>query len=198
MIPVEDILIVLTGYLIGAIPFGLIYSLYIAGEDVRTKGSGNIGATNVRRSFGWLPGLTTLFLDMAKGAGPVYLALYFLETGEIIAVLTGAAAIIGHVYPVYLKFSGGKGVATSAGVFLVLAPLPLLGAVLIFLLAVAISRYVSVGSILAAAAFPLGCALYSGPYQPVSAAALVIGFVIIWRHRSNIKNLYHGKEGKFY
>ncbi len=198
MIPVHESLLVLAGYLLGGIPFGLIYSLYIAGEDVRKKGSGNIGATNVRRNFGWLPGLAVLFLDMAKGALPVAVALHGLQVGGLAVVLTGAAAILGHVYPLYLKFSGGKGVATSAGVFLVLAPLPLVSALLIFLLAVAVTRYVSVGSISAAVAFPLATVLYVGLYEEISVAALIIGLVVIWRHRSNIKNLYRGQEGKFY
>lgn len=198
MISPKLMLLPLAGYLLGAIPFGLLYSLYIGGEDVRNKGSGNIGATNVLRHFGWPAGLLTLFLDLSKGALPVAAAIMFLAAGDILAVITGVAAILGHVYPVYLKFSGGKGVATSAGVFLLLAPYPLLGAVVVFILMVAISHYISVGSISAAVALPAGCGFYFGPYEPVTIAALVLGLVVIWRHRSNIKNLWQGEEGKFY
>jgi len=198
MISPQVIIPPIVSYLIGAIPFGLIYSLYIAGEDIREKGSGNIGATNIRRYFGWLPGLATLFLDMSKGALPVAAVLYIFETTPLLAVVTGGAAIIGHVYPVYLKFSGGKGVATSAGVFLILAPFPLLATIVLFLLVVIVSRYVSVGSISAAVALPVACAFYYSPREPVSVAALALGIVVIWRHRSNIKNLWHGEEGKFY
>ncbi|MGM0380843.1 MAG: glycerol-3-phosphate 1-O-acyltransferase PlsY [bacterium] len=198
MIGYEYVLLVVAAYLIGAIPFGLLYSLYIGREDIRKKGSGNIGATNVLRNFGWLPGLITLFLDISKGALPVLGALYFIDSPAYLPVITGVAAIFGHVYPVYLKFSGGKGVATSAGVFMVLAPVPLLVAVAVFLLMVVITRYVSAGSISAAVALPVGCGLYGGLFEPVSFAALILGLVVVWRHRSNIKKLWHGEEDQFY
>jgi glycerol-3-phosphate acyltransferase PlsY len=193
------VLFVLLGYLCGAIPFGYVYSVYIKGENIREHGSGNIGATNILRTFGWLPGVTTLLLDGLKGAVPAGVCYYVLFPGELaLAVGVGAAAIIGHIYPVYLGFSGGKGVATSAGVFLTLAPLETAVALGIFVMGVGLSRYMSVGSLLGAATLPLVSGYLNGPSNPVTLAALALALMITWRHHENIKRLIEGTENEFF
>jgi glycerol-3-phosphate acyltransferase PlsY len=194
-----DLLFVVGAYLVGGIPFGLIYSRIFQREDLRARGSGNIGATNVLRNYGWFPGLTILFLDALKGAGPV-IGLYYFAGNEavLLGVLTGVAAIAGHIFPLYLKFQGGKGVATSAGVFLVLAPIPVAGAFGAFVLVALISRYISVGSITAAIVFPALSFYMFGITSAITVAAALLGLMIIWRHRENIRRLTNGEEEKFY
>lgn len=196
MIP-EALAFVTGAYLIGAIPFGLLYSLYVEREDLRTEGSGNIGATNVLRNFGWAPGIFTLLLDAAKGALPSYLALRFFPDDPLIWILVGAAAIVGHIFPVYLGFDGGKGVATSAGVFGVLLPIPLIVGLTGFGVMVGLTRYMSVGSLTGALLLPAsGCYLY-GYEHPVVVGAWVLAAVVYWRHRENIRRLVRGEESTF-
>lgn len=194
-----QIILVAAGYLIGSIPFGYVYSLWIKGENIREHGSGNIGATNIIREYGWLPGLVTLVLDALKGAAPAGFSFYVLFPDHIgFGMLVGAAAILGHVFPLYLNFSGGKGVATSAGVFLTLAPGATLVALFVFFIGVGSTRYMSVGSLSGALALPVASLILNGTGHPLTLGATVLGALVYWRHRENIKRLYRGEENKFF
>ena len=197
------LLIAGVAYLLGSIPFGLILVRLVRGEDVRLSGSGNIGATNVARTGGAKLGVTTLVLDALKGyAGVAFaIAVSHREASvdvELAAALAALCAILGHVFPVWLKFRGGKGVATGVGAFLGLAPRAVLVVLAIFLIIVAISRYVSLGSVVASAAFPiLAYFLYRGTS---TIAGLVIMFaaslLIILKHKANIRRLLNGTENR--
>jgi glycerol-3-phosphate acyltransferase PlsY len=184
--------ILAAAYLLGGIPFGLILGRWVGGTDVRAQGSGNIGATNVARSLGWGAGALTLVLDAGKGAAAVALGRALLGPGGGPA-WTGLAAIAGHVFPVYLRFRGGKGVATGWGVFLVLAPAAALLAAAIFGAVVVLVRRVSPGSIVAAASLPLMLAI-SGAAPALVKSSLASSALIIIRHRENIRNLLSGTE----
>ncbi len=184
-------LLILISYLLGAIPFGLLIGK-IKNVDVRQAGSGNIGATNVLRTLGVVPGTTALILDLFKGTGAVLLGRLF-SGDPLIIVLCGLAAVIGHSFPIYLGFKGGKGAATGLGVLLGVAPDIFLFAVLIFLATVALTRFVSVGSLLTAVAV-LTALLVSGQPRPYSAAAALIALIIFLRHRPNIRRLIAGTE----
>lgn len=183
-------------YLIAAIPTGVILTRLMGLEDVRSKGSGNIGATNVYRVAGKLPGVLTLLGDILKGFLPLFAVKLWLTPTPLQLGLAGVVAIVGHCYPIYLRFKGGKGVATALGIFLVLEPLALLGACLVFLAAAGITRYISLGSVLAAVAAPLLTALLGRP-QPLLLCAAAIGALIIWRHRDNLRRLCAGTENRF-
>jgi glycerol-3-phosphate acyltransferase PlsY len=191
----------IVAYLLGSIPFGLLLTKLFGGGDVRQAGSGNIGATNVARVAGPLPGILTLLLDAAKGAAAVWLAARFSNDSATWMVIAALAALIGHCFPVWLKFRGGKGVATAAGVFLMLSPLALLGSVIVFVLVVAFWRYVSLGSIAAAAAMPLLIYLLWAPrHAPplaVTFGALAAAVLVIYKHDANIQRLIEGEEPKF-
>ena len=199
-------LILVAAYLLGSIPFGYLIVRAKEGGDVRESGSGGTGATNVSRRAGKLAGVLTLLLDAAKGALAVWLARFVLSPDMSINWWVAAAAVIavfGHCFPVWLGFRGGKGVATGVGVFLSLSPLALSCAALVFILVVWATRYVSLGSITAAAAFPLCVLLLNffgstkAPRAPVMSAALVCGALIIFMHRANIGRLLNGTESKF-
>jgi|SRR5579864_5062798 len=200
-ISVKLIAIPVVAYLLGSIPFGLLLTKLFGGGDVRHAGSGNIGATNVARVAGPLPGILTLLLDAAKGAAAVWLAARFSNDSATWMVIAALAALIGHCFPVWLKFRGGKGVATAAGVFLMLSPLALLGSVIVFVLVVAFWRYVSLGSISAAAAMPLLIYLLWAPHHApplaVTFGALAAAVLIVYKHDSNIQRLVEGEEPKF-
>jgi len=200
-ISVTLIAIPVVAYLLGSIPFGLLLTKLFGGGDVRQAGSGNIGATNVARVAGPLPGILTLLLDAAKGAAAVWLAARFSNDSATWMVIAALAALIGHCFPVWLKFRGGKGVATAAGVFLMLSPLALLGSVIVFVLVVAFWRYVSLGSISAAAAMPLLIYLLWAPHHApplaVTFGALAAAVLIVYKHDSNIQRLVEGEEPKF-
>ncbi|NJC88433.1 MAG: glycerol-3-phosphate 1-O-acyltransferase PlsY [Desulfuromonas sp.] len=183
-------------YLIAAIPTGVVLTRLMGLEDVRSKGSGNIGATNVYRVAGKLPGILTLLGDILKGFLPLYAVKLWLAPTPLQLGLAGIVAIIGHCYPVYLRFKGGKGVATALGIFLVLDPLALLGGCLVFLAAVAATRYISLGSVLAAIVAPLLTILLHRPL-PLALCTLAIGALIIWRHRENLRRLCAGTENRF-
>lgn len=183
-------------YLIAAIPSGIVLARVMGYEDVRDKGSGNIGATNVYRVAGKLAGILTLIGDILKGFFPLLAYKAWLAPTSTQLGVACAMAIVGHCYPVYLKFKGGKGVATALGIFLVLSPQAVLGAALVFILAVAISRFISLGSVLAAMSAPL-LVLMLGHPQPEFLATLFIAALIIWRHRTNIKRLLDGSENRF-
>jgi glycerol-3-phosphate acyltransferase PlsY len=200
-ISVTLIAIPIVAYLLGSIPFGLLLTKLFGGGDVRKAGSGNIGATNVARVAGPLPGILTLLLDAAKGAAAVWLAALFSNESATWMMIAALAALIGHCFPVWLKLRGGKGVATAAGVFLVLSPLALLGSAIVFVLVVGFWRYVSLGSISAAAAMPLLVYLLWAPHHApplaVTFGALAAAGLIIYKHDANIQRLVEGEEPKF-
>jgi glycerol-3-phosphate acyltransferase PlsY len=193
---VLNIGLVLVSYLIGSIPTGLLLGRAFAKVDIRKYGSHNIGATNVYRSTGKTLGVLTLLGDTVKGFLPVYL-VYTLTGSETWAALSALATFLGHLYPVYLKFSGGKGVATGLGVFLFLAPQPLIFCLGIFCIVLALSRYVSLSSMSAALALPLLMIFSSHPYpRPYLATAAFLAILIVFRHQENIKRLIKGEEHK--
>jgi glycerol-3-phosphate acyltransferase PlsY len=182
---------VLLGYLTGSVPFAFLLARR-AGVDVRLAGSGNVGAANVLRTTGAWRGVAVMTLDVAKGAAAIALAQLTSASGALIA-LSGAAAVVGHVYPVWLRFHGGKGVAVAAGVFGVLTPLATLVAAALFMLTVAWTRYISLGSIAAVVALP-PVALITGAPTAVVATAAATGALILFRHRANIRRLRGGTE----
>jgi len=190
-------LAVLLAYLIGSIPFGLLIVRLMTGKDVRESGSGNIGATNVLRTTGRAAGILTLILDVAKGLLAVWLAERLSGGSTLWDSFAAFAVLLGHAFPIWLKFHGGKAVATFVGAFAWLTPLPLLAALLIFVLIVAWTRYLSLGSIIAAGLFPLGCWMILHPDWPVLAAAIGAAVLVIWRHRSNIERIRAGNENVF-
>lgn len=182
-------------YLIGAIPFGLLFSRTV-GKDVRQEGSGNIGATNVNRVLGKKLGILTLLCDVVKGYLPVLLVSFYLPpTADAawIVALCGLAAVVGHMFSVYLGFTGGKGVATALGVFLFFSPLAILFALLLFIAVVYFSGFVSAGSLAAAAVIPLGLFLLGSGLETI-LVALIIAILIWGKHRPNIKRLIAGEE----
>jgi acyl phosphate:glycerol-3-phosphate acyltransferase len=178
-------------YLVGSIPFALLLARP-SGADLRRVGSGNIGAANVMRVSGVPAGVTVALLDMVKGAAGVTLAAWLTPNVSTHA-FAAIAAVVGHVYPVWLRFRGGKGVATACGAFSVLAPAAVPPALAVFVLTVWLTRYVSAGSVLATIALP-PVALLAGSPMPVVAAAFAIATLIVFRHRSNIGRLRTGTE----
>lgn len=183
----------LIAYLLGSIPFGILISR-IYQTDIRKVGSKSTGATNVLRTVGKKPALLTLLGDIGKGITVVLLGKIFLSSPFLVACM-GLIAIIGHDWPVFAKFRGGKGVATSLGVFLILAPLPLLLTLLIWLAVLGIWRYVSLASILAGVFLPLFIWFFSG-VGILFSISLAAGILLIYRHRSNIQRLLAGNENK--
>lgn len=185
---------ILGAYLLGSIPTGLLLGkLY--GIDVRTQGSGNIGATNLYRTVGRKVGIWTLIGDCLKGFLPVMLA-WQLGLGEPLQAWIGLAAFCGHVFSIFLLFKGGKGVATALGVYLGLAPLAVLGALAVFIIFVAIWRYISLGSVVAAAVMPLIIFFRPHSNELLIATALISTLVIV-KHHTNISRLLAGTETKF-
>jgi len=189
------LLAMIAAYLIGAIPSGVVLTRLAGSEDIRKVGSGNIGATNVYRVAGRKLGLLTLIGDVLKGVLPV-LAAQWLHFSEGQVGLIAAAAFTGHCFPVYLGFKGGKGVATALGIFLVISPLAALGAAAVFGLLVWKWRYISLGSICAAAAMPV-LVFFINRSLPLVAATLFISAVVIFRHQQNISRLLAGSENRF-
>ena len=192
-------------YLLGSIPFGYLIVRLRAGADVRETGSGGTGATNVSRRAGKFAGLLTLLLDAAKGVAAVTLASWLMTPDRSLNWFVAGAAlatILGHCFPIWLGFRGGKGVATGAGIFLVLAPPALAFAAVLFLITVWWTCYVSLGSIVATAAFPLLVVLQNAFVRPVvglqyvMTVAIVGGLLIIFMHRANIVRLFQGTESK--
>jgi glycerol-3-phosphate acyltransferase PlsY len=188
-------------YLLGSIPFGVLFTRLFGGGDVRKAGSGNIGATNVARAAGPVPAILTLLFDFAKGAVPVWLAGRLSSESATWMMIAALAAFLGHCFPIWLKFRGGKGVATAAGAFLVLCPAALLGSVILFLIVFFFWRYVSLASISAAAAMPLLIYLLWAPHHAppliVTFGSLAAAVIIIYKHDANIQRLVQGEEPKF-
>jgi len=195
---VYGILLIIASYFTGAIPFGLVLSRG-TGIDIRTRGSKNIGATNVSRLLGKKLGLCTLILDIAKGYLPMCVAgllLGDIPERNLVIGLCGAAAITGHMFSIYLGFKGGKGVATALGVFLYLAPKALLICLTVFAAAVGLSGYVSLGSLLASAAILPGLYFFGEPPWKLVLAGFVV--CMIWiKHAQNIRRLLNGTEKSF-
>jgi glycerol-3-phosphate acyltransferase PlsY len=184
---------ILLGYLAGSVPFAFLLARR-AGIDVRIAGSGNVGAANVLRTTSPWRGVAVMALDIAKGAAAVLL-VNPAPGGAPLAALAGAAAVVGHIYPVWLRFHGGKGVAVAAGVFGILSPIATAVAAVLFLFTVSLTRYVSVGSIAATLALP-PVAWWSGAPRAVVAAAAGTGALILFRHRANVRRLRSGTERK--
>ena len=184
-------------YLLGSIPCGLILTKRFASIDIRQKGSGNIGATNVRRVAGTTLGAFTLACDLLKGALPVCLAVYTMAgtlMGEIYLSIIAFSSFLGHLYPVYTKFKGGgKGVATAAGCFIIISPIACIVAMLTFILFIFLSNRVSAGSLSGAAVLPVAVWLTSHSI-PLTACALITAIFIFFRHKDNIKRLLSGTE----
>jgi glycerol-3-phosphate acyltransferase PlsY len=188
-------------YLLGSIPFGLLVGKLFGGADVRAAGSGNIGATNVARVAGPLAGILTLLLDAAKGAFAVVLAARLSDQSSTWMMIAGLCALVGHCFPIWLGFHGGKGVATAAGVFLVLCPPAFLGSIILFVLVVVYWRYVSLGSMSAAAALPLLIYFFWAPHHAppyaVTFGSLAAALLIVYKHDANIQRLVQGDEPRF-
>lgn len=189
------VLCILGSYLLGAVPFGLFFSKLFSKVDVREVGSGNIGATNVLRASGKKAAVLTLLADALKGYIPVVLAQYFFQN-DIVTAATGAAAILGHNYPVYLGFKGGKGVATGYGVMLAIAPWIGFFALLIWLVAALIWKYSSLAALLSFASYPLMTFICASSSKEYKLLSLFLFGLIYYRHRENIKRLLAGTEPK--
>lgn len=197
----------LLSYLLGAFPSAVLYGKLLRKTDVRHHGSGNAGGTNAWRVLGWRVGLPVLLTDIGKGAVAAALVPRLPWGGmpvglDALTVLCGVAAVIGHVFPVYMRFRGGKGVATGAGVLLAVAPLPAAGALIVFSLTVIASGFVSLGSILAATSLPVSALLidrftHVGVSVPVMILCLCLTVFIVITHRSNIGRLIRGEEKRF-
>lgn len=188
------IILTILSYLLGSISAGFLVGSS-SGVDVRSAGSGNIGATNVARTLGWKKGLVTLLADVAKGFLPV-LAAHLLDLGAAAAASAGLAAFAGHLYPVFLGFKGGKGVATAAGVYLAAMPLGILALLGVFLVVALGNRRVSLASMAAAVAGPVVAWALSYPQETVWMT-LIIAVLVVVRHRENIRRLMAGEEPRF-
>jgi len=191
------LLAVVAAYLIGSIPFGLIVVKLMTGSDVREGGSGNIGATNVLRTTGRTAGILTLVLDAAKGWLAVFLADWLTGGSTLWMSAAAFTVLLGHAFSIWLKFTGGKAVATAVGAFAYLAPLPLLAVLLLFVLVVAWTRYLSLGSLVAAGLLPVACWMILHPAWPVLVSAAGAAVLIIERHRGNIARIRAGEERVF-
>ena len=191
------LLAIVIAYLLGGIPFGFLLVKLTRGTDVRESGSGNIGATNVLRTTGRAAGVATLALDIAKGFVAVWLTAKLTDDAPEWTSLAALAVMAGHAFPVFLKFQGGKAVATFIGAFAYLTPLPLTAVLLLFVVTVAVTRYISAASILAAATFPFGVWLILHPPLQVTLAAFIAGAFVVYRHKSNWSRLRAGTENVF-
>ncbi len=188
-------LFAVAGYVCGSVPFGVIVTSLVAKKDVRAAGSGNIGATNVARVAGKKLGALVLLLDAAKGAAPVWLAQYFFPELFWVHVATAAAAFLGHVFPVWLRFKGDKGVATALGVLLVLLPVPALFGFVTWVLVLVVTRISSVGSLLGGAV-AIGSAFFLEAPQPYALLGVGIFVAMLLTHRGNIARLLKRSENR--
>ena len=195
------ILTALGAYLLGSIPFGFLVAK-AKGIDIRSVGSGNIGATNAMRVLGKPAGIFVLMLDAAKGFAAVWLAIFLAKQFNVslnlekLAVIAGLCAVLGHNYTCWLKFKGGKGIATTAGVFLALAPWALLVALVVFILALLLTKYVSVASISAAVALPAAVWIMTPQTVLLGVIATALGLLAIYKHKGNIERLIAGTENR--
>jgi glycerol-3-phosphate acyltransferase PlsY len=188
--------IVVLGYLLGSCPWGYWLVRLFRHEDIRKSGSGNIGATNVWRTYGLSLGLPVVLLDVLKGFAPALLGVLFVS--HLCAIVAGAAAMLGHVRPLFLKFEkGGKAVATCGGVFFGVAPLVALAAGLVWILAFLVTRYASVGSVAAAIALPVAAIAFGYPTSVIVFAALACA-AVVFLHRANLRRLRAGTENRFH
>lgn len=189
----------LLAYVVGSIPFAYLAGKLVRGIDLRRHGSGNVGFANAVRVLGWGPGLGALAGDLAKGFGPVLVARGMFGEGWE-ALVVGACAVAGHVWSLFLRFRGGKGVATSAGVFAGVAPIPFAFAVVAYALVMSITGYSSLGSLTGAAVLPVLLAVQKAapggvePYTGTVVVAFIASALIFWLHRSNIRRLREGTE----
>ncbi len=200
MLQLHPVVLAIAAYVVGSIPAALLAGR-LHGIDIRTQGSGNLGATNVVRVLGWKTGLAVFLFDAAKGALPVLLFPAWTASAldpRILALIFGLAAVAGHVRPVFLKFGkGGKGVATASGVFIGLAPVPMLIAFSVFVVVVLISGYVSLGSLISAAVLPAVLLYTAGPQSPMFLVSVLLAAFVFWTHRANIGRLRRGEEHRF-
>lgn len=187
--------LVVVAYLLGSISFAVLLVRAVAGKDIRSEGSGNAGATNVLRGHGKKLAILVALLDVAKGAAAVLL-MRLVTADPTWAAAAGLAAVLGHVFPMFYGFRGGKGVATAVGAFLVLAPLALLCCLGVFVLVVALTRYVSLGSVVSMALLsPIAGLLFHAPRSIVTAAG-VTALVVVLKHLGNLKRIARGEERK--
>ncbi len=199
---IRSFVVVVFAYICGSVPWGYIIGK-VNGIDIRTVGSKNIGATNVTRCVGKKAGKLCFALDFLKGLLPVMIARYFIPDGSVTELLVVFAAILGHIFPVFLNFKGGKGVSTAAGAVMALAPIPLVTALVVWVVVFFISRYVSLASITAAAVLPViaWVMILTGNRGtasiPVAVVLTVIAVLAIFRHRANIQRLLDGTENRF-
>jgi acyl phosphate:glycerol-3-phosphate acyltransferase len=194
---VTGLLAIVIAYLLGAIPFGYLVTRFTTGKDVRSEGSGNIGATNVLRAAGRGAAVLTLILDMAKGFGAVWIAGWLTGGSSGWMADAALAVMAGHAFPIFLGFKGGKAVATFFGAFLYLTPIPALAALIVFVIVVVVTRHISAGSVLASAAFPLGVWLIQHATLNEVLAAVVAAFIVVYRHKENMRRIRAGKEPQF-
>jgi acyl phosphate:glycerol-3-phosphate acyltransferase len=194
MMPIVALVI---AFVIGGIPFGYLLVRWKTGADVREKGSGNIGATNVLRTTGRSIAVATLLLDIGKGALAVWIADKLSAGSALWMSLAALAVMAGHAYPVFLKFHGGKAVASFIGAFLYLTPVPMICALVVFVIVVAATRQISMGSIVAAGSLPLAAWLIDHPPLVVILAALAAAVFLIYRHHANIARIRAGTENVF-
>ncbi len=187
------VLLPLLSYIIGSVPFSYIFGRSLGGVDIRTKGTGNVGATNVLRSVGIKIAVASLAGDLLKGLLAAWLGSYLGGPG--LAAVCSAAVVVGHCWPVFLGFRGGKGVATAAGVILMLMPLIFVLEALVFVTTIVFSRYVSLGSVFTALVFPVAALVSQQSWQYV-LMSLIIAAIVVYRHRSNIERLRQGTESK--
>jgi glycerol-3-phosphate acyltransferase PlsY len=196
------LIVAVIAYLLGSIPFGYLLVRIFRGEDIRQTGSGNIGATNVARSGAKGLGIATLVLDALKGALAVVIAWYIANSHpELVRIQLMAVAalfaVLGHVFPVWLKFKGGKGVATALGVFCILFPKAILVGLVIFILIVAITRYVSLGSVIGAISFPIAAYFLQNTNGISLLLAGLVSLIVVAKHHQNIRRLLAGTESRF-
>ena len=217
--PSDFVIIVVVAYLLGSIPFGYLLVKTFTGKDVRAQGSGNIGATNVARTGNKGLAIATLVLDALKGWLAVWLAQKYFEhqfgapsgwtyyrpisstvdAWMLLSATAALSAVVGHMYPVWLKFKGGKGVATALGVYLALAPKAIVVAMIVFLVVFILTKYVSLGSILSAISFPIAFWFLHQPRTTPAVLVLITSIcaLIVWKHADNIRRLAAGTESKF-
>jgi glycerol-3-phosphate acyltransferase PlsY len=188
-----ELALVAAAYVLGSIPSALLVVWLMTGKDVRREGSGNVGATNAVRIGGIAAGILVTAMDVAKGALPVW-AMSVLNPASVWLAAAMLAAVVGHCYPVWLRFAGGKGVATAFGAFVVLAPVPALAALGVWLVVLAVGRWVSLASLVGAAVFPLLVSILEPPGPVLLVGVSLAAVLIIVRHHSNIRQLIAGSE----